>query len=135
VAVRGGTVTAVTVLDAARGEVQQSNPRFLPDGRRFLYWSRAAGDSAIFQASLDGGTPRRLLPSTSKLEIANGHVLSVDDGTLVARAFDPATATIGDEAIQLVDSVPSNVLSGMAPFSVSAGGTLVVRTTRPARIR
>ena len=54
-AAAGSQPTTLTSL--RRGERFQNRPRFLPDGRRFLYFVEP---DAIYLASLDGGDPTRL---------------------------------------------------------------------------
>src|SRR5688572_31970670 len=87
----GGAPTAVTTLDKASGEVQHGYPVFLPDGRHFLYFSigTATGGAldprGIFVGSLDPGEPARLLaPGATQARNANGHLLFVLNGTLMA---------------------------------------------------
>ncbi len=89
----GGTMQAVTLLDSL-SQTTHRFPQFLPDGRHFIYLSadhRDATDntSAIFCASLDGGTQVRLLASRSNAVYADGFLLFVRDSTLMAQEFEP----------------------------------------------
>jgi len=59
----GGSSEAITTIDR---QVHNSHrhPRFLPDGRRFLFLARGANNSsALMVGSLDGGEPRELMRS------------------------------------------------------------------------
>src|SRR5262249_12789230 len=51
----GGTPVSVTTLDTAHDELRHSNPRFLPDGKRFLYHasSRNPQYTGVYVRSLD----------------------------------------------------------------------------------
>src|SRR6185436_11911292 len=63
VAAEGGTPVAVTTIDSSRDETDHILPRFLPDGRHFLYGvlSRKAGQSGIYIGSLDSSVSKRLI--------------------------------------------------------------------------
>jgi hypothetical protein len=69
----GGESRAVTELDTPTGEAQHSEPVFLPDGRRFFYFSRgtAAGGAldprGLFAGSLDSSEAPRLLLANARL--------------------------------------------------------------------
>ena len=64
----GGSMTRVTALDRARGEIGHSWPHFLPDGRHFLYLAKSTQpqyDEILYVGSLDSkdrddAVPRRL---------------------------------------------------------------------------
>ncbi|MFN2385493.1 MAG: protein kinase [Thermoanaerobaculia bacterium] len=62
VAATGGSPGPATTLDASRQEVMHAWPKFLPDGKHFVFYARSAdpAKSAIFLASLDS-TERTLL--------------------------------------------------------------------------
>ena len=83
----GGTITPVTVVDAALHENTHRNPSFLPDGLHFLY--SVIGDSdrnGVYVGSVDGKTKRLLLHVlTSAVYAAPGYVLFVDGDRLLAR--------------------------------------------------
>ena len=54
----GSQLTTVTTVDESAGDFQHAWPRFLPDGRRFLYHPQltpGAGGSHL--GSIDGGAP------------------------------------------------------------------------------
>ena len=72
----GGEAEPVTTLDEDRGDDSHRHPRFLPDGRHFLYVARhtkgAAEGQAIVVGSIDEGEPRELLRSPAAAEYAAG---------------------------------------------------------------
>jgi Tol biopolymer transport system component len=133
VAIAGGTPAAVFEFDAARGEVAQNGPQFLPDGNHFLYVSNAR-ETGVVLASLDGKVRRFLFAqSASPAYYApnpagrSGWLLYSARNQLFARPFDPATGEVG-EAVPIADSVSSG------PFwSVSNNGVLMFRHAPPAQ--
>jgi eukaryotic-like serine/threonine-protein kinase len=111
-------------------------PQFLPDGNRFLYiiLTSAPGRHRILHevmlGSLDGAPPRKVGDINSRAVFADGHLLFVRDGTLLAQPFDPDATRFTGEAQPLVDGLHYFRSTGMAAFSVSQNG-LVWRTARP----
>ena len=92
----GGDSVPLTKLDPARKEDSHRHPRFLPDGRHFLYLARMPGgtqrgDNVVVAASLDGGPETLLLRSSGAMaEYVAGRLLYLRERTLVAQAFDAA---------------------------------------------
>ena len=90
-------MTPVTALDAATQETSHRWPRFLPDGKRFLFMSRKPkppGRLAIEAGSLDGGQRTRLVESSTGGVVARGRLYFVRETTLLAQAFDSRTLTV-----------------------------------------
>ena len=84
----GFTMRAAT----EKGQIAHRVPRFLPDGRRFLYLVDGA-DPAIWISSLDGGHARRVTTITSGTDSAAeylmpGWLIRVRQNALVAQPFD-----------------------------------------------
>jgi len=64
VSATGGAATTVATLGP--GPSVHRYPQFLPDGRRFLFYSRGAVETAgIYLGALDGGVPTPLTPADS----------------------------------------------------------------------
>ncbi len=110
VSAAGGEATPVTKLDTARKDDSHRHPRFLPDGRRFLYLARqpggeGRGDNALVVGSLDGENEKLLLRSPAAAEYGAGHLLFVRDRTLMARPFDPKRLEFTDEAFPIREGV------------------------------
>jgi Tol biopolymer transport system component len=126
VAASGGTATQATHPDAAKGEAGHAWPFFLPDGRHFIFlaMSRRAGDkSTIHVGSLDAAGSTVVTPSDSRAEYANGYLLYVLQGTLVARRFDPDKLVASGEPIPLVEHLAVDV-NDTASFSASSNGVM-----------
>ena len=130
VAATGGESRPVTQLDASTGEAQHSEPFFLPDGRRFLYFSRgtAAGGAldprGVFVGSLDPSeVPKLLLAGARQARYAAGHLLFVREGTLMAQPFDAEGLTLSGTALPIIEDVKSPGSGATGPtaaFSVSS---------------
>jgi predicted Ser/Thr protein kinase len=125
---QGGSSWAVTRL----GQEDRSGhlwPRFLPDGRHFLFQSRNRTDSrpGIYIGSLDSPDARVLLPDASTPDFAPpDYLLFVRAGSPMAQRFDFAGARPLAEAVRVAGQV--HVVTpepGGASFSVSRNGVLV----------
>jgi eukaryotic-like serine/threonine-protein kinase len=126
VSAAGGTIAAVTALDANRKETIHGLPVFLPDGNHFLYVILSSipeitANLGIFVGSLDGKTRTRLMPVGARiagLAYASGYVLVAGE-SLVAQRFDPSTLKLEGSPVALADAVDG--------FSVSETGLLLYR--------
>ena len=129
-----GESRPVTHLDAATGEVQHSEPAFLPDGRRFLYFSYgtvkggALDPRGVFVGSLDPSeAPRLLLAGVRQAYYASGYLLFVRGGTLMAQPFDAAQLTLSGSALPIIADVRASSAGATGPtaaYSASAQGVL-----------
>jgi hypothetical protein len=150
----GGESRAVTRLDTASGEVQHSQPEFLPDGRHFLYFcfgSVAGGaldPKGFFVGSLDPSEPARLLlAGVRQARYASGRLLFVRNGTLMSQPFDPDRLTLSGSAQPMIESLTTTSTGATGPtgaYSVSANGagvsgraldTVAATGARPERPR
>jgi Tol biopolymer transport system component len=116
-------------------------PQFLPDGRRFLYLGliqpSAQGEITheLLVGSLDGAAPKPIASIDSRAVFAEGHLLFVRDGTLLAQPFDPEALRFVGDAKPLLDNLHYFRSTGLAGFSVSANGLLAWRSRgRPRRL-
>jgi Tol biopolymer transport system component len=115
---------ASSPLKAAQGRL----PWFLPDGRHFLYQVQP-GNLAIRVGSLDGGESRMVTEAGSNALYAQGHILFLRDGTLMAQPFDPKRLMTTGEAIPVAEQIQAVLNSGtVGVFSVSETGMLAYRT-------
>jgi Tol biopolymer transport system component len=128
VSAAGGESVALTEFESELGEDSHRHPRFLPDGDHFLFVARAggagAGSSGRIRIGSLAGEVSELMPATSNVEYAAGHLLYVFDQTLMARPFDAETRqTIGD-AFPLAENIYVDMGALLGSFSVSGQGTL-----------
>jgi hypothetical protein len=122
-------------------ETAHEYPRFLPDGKRFVYLRRSsdAARSGIFVGSLDvrpgEQSTRRVIatgqgavytPSASR---RTGRLMFLQGSSLFAQTFDTWRLELTGSPIAIADAVGST--SGdNALFSASATGVLAYRTLR-----
>ena len=126
VAPDGSQLTTVTTVDESAGDFQHAWPRFLPDGRRFLYIIRSsrAERTGLYLGSIDGGAPVRLMPGYSRATYSDGHLFYVRDGTLLAQPFDVRRGTVSGSPMALSGRVKYHV-EGDAAFDVVPSGVLI----------
>jgi hypothetical protein len=139
VSAAGGMATPVTSLDRARGETNHRYPRFLPDGKHFLYQriSNIPENRGIFVGSIDAKPEeQRLEPVmlsdrqaiyTEPLGRGPGRLLFLRDTTLLAQPFDPASFELSGEPVPVADQVASFAPATVGLFSVSDTGVLAYR--------
>ena len=125
----GGDATPFTTHDTSRGETGHFWPQFLPDGERLLFivFSPQDTNEGLFAARLTApGERRRILPDRNRaLYVAPGHLLSVRDGVLSARPFDPRRLEVTGEAVSITSGVATwAIVPAWGWFTASATGRL-----------
>jgi len=126
----GGEPMPLTVRDVQHDS--HRHPRFLPGGREFLFIARhgdGTADNDVFLASLDTTVAPRLIGlSQGHAEYAQGHLLTVREGVLMATPFTPDRQEAREGGTPLVENLL--LLDGTAAgvFTVSTGGMLVYQT-------
>ena len=125
----GGDATPITEIDSTRHNSHR-HPRFLPDGKHFLYLARgqAEAGSAVFAASVDGGEARELLLLPTQAEYANGLLLFVRERTLMAQPFDPDRLELLSESVPLAEGVLAIPGAAISIFSASPAGVLAYQS-------
>ena len=135
----GGLPRQVTQLNEELTENSHRGPRFLPDGRRFLFTSRCANrdSNALYMASLDSPEVRRLMPAEAHATYyvpprAEGHgaLFYYSEGALVARPFDANSEAFVGEPTLVTNDVAYNASGLGAFFRVSDDGSVII--VRPA---
>jgi serine/threonine protein kinase len=137
VSASGGTPTQVTTLETASGDVQHSFPFFLPDGRHFLYFVVGSQASrtvprGVYVGALDSKEPGKLIePGGSNAKYANGQLVFLRNGALLAQPFDVGRLELGGTPVSLADQVQTTVGSASdvaGAFTVSETGVLAYQT-------
>jgi hypothetical protein len=130
VSVGDSTLVDITKVEGA-GRGRDEWPRFLPDGRRFLFTrTTPGGNQDTYVGSLDGGATARLVNGSRRVFVPSGdgprgYLLGIDPTGLVAQPFDADTATVTGEAVTvLADAV-----------AVSAAPSLLVTSSAGTRLR
>jgi len=117
-------VPVTTLRDKEIGHVR---PRFLTDGRHFLYVVRSATveASGVYVVSLDGDEPRRLVSGDAAMVVAN-HLLFVRQNVIFAQPFDEDRLELSGEPFRVTETGDVRAPSGdlTTPVSVSATGAI-----------
>jgi serine/threonine protein kinase/dipeptidyl aminopeptidase/acylaminoacyl peptidase len=123
----GGAARTILEGDSANQLTSILWPRFLPDGRRFVFigTSRQPGRRGIYVGSLDSNQTTFLLQSDFRAWYApQGYLLYARDEAVVAQRFDPERLALRDDPIVIADGVWGARTAGQASFSVSETGAL-----------
>ncbi len=123
VSANGGPISSVS-----RDKYLHLWPQFLDDGEHYIYSSFTP--RRLLLGSLSGAPPRTLMTfpvNVSGLAYVSGFILFVQDGVLLARAFDSDRFKFTGDARQLVDGIPVTG-PGRAPFTASRSGVLAFST-------
>jgi serine/threonine protein kinase len=138
VADSGGAASPVTRVDDSKGETSHNWPLFLPDGRHFLYLGflgRASPGQrelfGVYLGSLDSKDRRLLMHAQANVAYApsaawssQGHLLFLQDRTLLARPFDAEHLQFTGESFPVAEQVNFFGAVDSAIFSVSENGIL-----------
>src|SRR5262245_60890336 len=102
----GGEPVPVTKINPPQ-QTSHLFPQFFPDGKHFLFHARGnAEQSGIYLASLDGGTPKRLIPADSTgMLVKPDWIAFVRQGTLIARRFNLTSSEWTGEAVTVANMV------------------------------
>ncbi len=124
----GGTPRRVTATDST-AETTHRWPVFLPDGKHFLYLAahhdQPTVSAAIWVASLDGRTRRRLMPCPSNVVLAAGHLLLARDSTLLVQRFDARRGRLVGAPRPTREIVQYDATTWRAMVTADDRGTLV----------
>ena len=120
----GGTPTALTTT--ANEESGHVWPRFLPDGRQYLYLADSSQiqSRAIFAGALDSKERTRILAVSSSPAYTSGHLLFLRDNGVYAQPFNAASLALSGEPVRLASDVFTGS-NGQASFDVSDDGVLI----------
>jgi Tol biopolymer transport system component len=121
----GGESQPVTEVDRDRHNSHR-HPRFLPDGRHFLYVARGvnASESAIMIGSLDDEPDFELMRNTVQAEYGAGQLFFVRDQTLMAQPFDAVTLAFTGEAKPVAEQALTIPAAAFGVYSMSPSGVL-----------
>jgi eukaryotic-like serine/threonine-protein kinase len=130
VAASGSHAIAATTLE--KGDVLHRWPRFLPDGRRFLFFvkSQKPETTGIYLASLDSPRQRKLLLRNGAAGefLPPDHLLFVKGETLLSQRLDVGRAELVGEPEAVARPVlRADVAAFRDLFTVSRSGTVVFR--------
>jgi Tol biopolymer transport system component/DNA-binding winged helix-turn-helix (wHTH) protein len=107
------------------------HPRFLPDGRHFLYFSTGSGqERGVYVGDIKGTDPVKhlSLQADAAAEFASDHLLFVSQGALFSQSFDPKAMALSGEPVHIANQVTVDAAMNRAAFSASNVGSMVYRT-------
>ncbi|HUS18089.1 MAG TPA: protein kinase [Terriglobales bacterium] len=109
-------------------------PQFLPDGDHFLFFQTTSGatttgpGTGTYFASLSGGSKELIIPEFSVARYAEGRLLFVRDGNLLAQLFDAAKGKLSGEPVPIVEKIEFEQPRAIAALTVSENGLLMYRS-------
>jgi Tol biopolymer transport system component len=123
----GGPATAFTTLSA--DDTSHRFPRFLPDGRQFLFFVQGKeAVQGIYLASLDDPAATMLTQSMYSADYhPDGWLFYARDNALVAQRFDLPQKTLLGEIRTVVDNLANEAGVNGAAFSLSTSGLIAYR--------
>jgi len=135
----GGASVPATIVDGGRDESAHLNPRFLPDGRRFLFFARLKHEGQgregwICAGSLDDKEVRRIRQADAFVGASGGALVFTIEGTLLYQPFDEKSLATRGEPVAIPGRVVTEGDTSTANASVASDGTLAFRSD-PPRLR
>ena len=126
----GGQPQEIIKLDSTTKALSLRWEYFLPDGDHFLYSTQnsASGSSptdGIFLSSLSDIKSKKIIDASSNCQYADGYLLFVRQGILLAQKFDPDKLEIEGEAMPVAENIQYYDIRISGTFSVSQNGKLV----------
>ncbi|MDX2042077.1 MAG: protein kinase [Acidobacteriota bacterium] len=128
---RGGVPTPVTRLDGARLEYQHIYPRFLPDGRHFVFFVRSAQPEniGIKLGSLDQPQTSFLLRSDTNAEYSTaGYLLFLRGEKILAQRFDAEARSLRGDPVTLAEQGNRHLSADYSPLSVCEDKWLIYQS-------
>ena len=130
----GAVAAAMTEVDLSKEEFVHAKPTFLPDGNHFLYFRSGPPDiEGMYVGALDvdaGKQSRqRILATNVPATFANGHLIFLRAGTLMAQPFDARRLELQDVPVPVAEDVHTTWYS-IGMFSVA--DDVLVYQTAPA---
>ncbi len=135
---RGGQAQQATPLDPQSGKAHRW-PWFLPDDKHFLFfqdWGLASDPrpKGVYAGSLEGGEPKLISADLSgSVAFASGHLLYIQDNSLMAQPFDPQRLSLTGTPIPVLDQeILPDAGWGLSNLSVSNNGVMVFQSLADA---
>jgi Tol biopolymer transport system component len=125
----GGTPTPVTKVDTSIHTTHRW-PKFLPDGRHFIYLAashfRDASHNGVYLGSIDGEENKLVVPTDADATYASGYLffLPQNKNVFVAQPFDPARGQLQGEPRPTVERVLYDPSIWKVVFDVSDKGVM-----------
>ncbi len=127
----GGVPKPVTSLDGARLETSHVFPRFLPDGRHFVFfvWSGQPENMGIKLGSFDQPQTSFLLRSDTNAEYSTaGYLIFMRGEKILAQRFDAEARSIRGDPVTLAEQGNRILATYYSPLSVWEGKWLIYQS-------
>jgi Tol biopolymer transport system component/DNA-binding winged helix-turn-helix (wHTH) protein len=133
----GGPIYRVVAAGDGQAEPQTEveagshrHPRFLPDGRHFLYFATGAVRGVYVGDLLGSDKPRRVpIPADAAVEFAApNHLLYAAQAALFAQGFDSEKFELTGDALRVAQDVTVDAAMLRAAVSTSDTGSIIYRT-------
>jgi len=112
--------------------ITQRNPRFLPGGKRLLFYSGGApGDpgEGIYSLDLQSRKPVQIMHTASEgIYVEPGYLAFVRDGNLMAQPIDLDTLRTSGEAVPIAENVQFNSFRATGTYTFSRTGLLLFQS-------
>jgi WD40 repeat protein len=138
VASAGGVPVAVTALDSARHEMGHRFPRFLPDGRHFLFatYPDPADGRSICIGALGSRKVKTILSARSTPAYAEpGYLLFERDRQIMAQRFDANRLQLRGEPVGISEAPEFSAMLGDPAVSASRNGIVAMLRSQPPNTR
>jgi Tol biopolymer transport system component len=124
----GGTPVPATAVSKDSNEITHRIPYFLPDGNSFLYAQGSVdGPQATLRSGRLGSTDsHEVLDFASNVAYAEGRLLFVHDGLLMAQGFDAGKAKLTGNPVSLIPGLETWAFRYLGNFSISSSKDLLV---------
>jgi Tol biopolymer transport system component len=125
----GGSVTPLTSLNAADGEIDHGWPHALPDGSIVFTVSERGRDAHVEVLSIEKARTRLRVPIIGQTQFVDtGHLVYSFLGNLMAVKFDPGRQAIEGVPVPIAKGIQTSTgygALGRSGLSVSRTGTLI----------
>jgi len=132
VSAAGGEASAMVTVDVPHGEFPRMFPQFLPDGRRYLYFSAGGqrpGTRIVGVGSLDSQEKKQILNADfAAIYAPPGYLLFRREATLMAQRFDAVKLELSGDPFPVAEQVGFDGTSFQTLASVSENGVLAFQS-------
>jgi Tol biopolymer transport system component len=138
----GSTPFPVLRVNSNKGETGYLWPRFLPDGKHFLFFVQtdAVETTGVYGGSTDAPDYRLLFASETNAVYSalpdaaqkNGYLLFISGRKLMGQGFNAPKMGLAGEPMTLADDIGAVRSLSLAPISVADNATLVYQSTGKA---
>jgi Tol biopolymer transport system component len=134
VSATGGKSVPVTAVDTSQNQSNHRWPKFLPDGKHFLYATQARVRTsdflgAIYVSSLDSSVNKLLIKASSNVDYGGGAILYVRQKSVVAQPFNLSTLDIAGDPTPAAERIEFSGDKSHGSFSISENGVLTYQIT------